>query len=254
MKDLDASLDTLENARFNYLYAKAITKLRKDSIFTDNELVSIVMLYHKFVLVNGPRAKYMTVAQLTMLMELMFEIMDRELSASIVSRIAHTPGSRSSDFIPEKHIHLESFVRLLTVYFTKDLQMKMEFAFSIYDKSDSRQLNGKEVGIFVGKFFETEDEDETAELRMDMKEMLFMKFDLDKDTNIGVEEYYTVVRRQPMLLECFGRVFPPNPQMDVLALCTNVMSWFDDSPNPRIMTKSDTEKALSYQEARKTNS
>jgi len=38
-----------------------------------------------------------------------------------------------------------------------------------------------------------------------MKEMLFLKFDLDKDTNIGVDEYYEVVRRQPMLLECFGR-------------------------------------------------
>ncbi|XP_037716977.1 uncharacterized protein LOC119551627 [Drosophila subpulchrella] len=245
MKDLDGSLDTLENARFNYVYVKAIAKLGKDSIFTHNELVSIVMLYHKFVLVNGPRAKYMTIAQLSMIMELLFEIEDRELSATIVYRIAHTPGSRSSDFFPDRHVHLDSFVRLFTIYFTRDLQMKMEFAFSIYDKSDSGQLNGEQVGFFVKKFFDCEDEDEATELRMDMKEMLFLKFDLDKDTNISMEEYYEVVRQQPELLECFGRVFPPNPQMEVLALCANVMSWFDDSPNPRIMTSPETGKAAS---------
>ncbi|EDW92571.1 uncharacterized protein LOC6532082 [Drosophila yakuba] len=239
MKDLDGTLDTLENARFNYVYMKDVARLAKDSIFSHNELVSIVMLYHKFVLVNGPRAKYMTIRQLTALMELLFEIVDRDLIATIVYRIAHTPGSRAPDFFPDKHIHLESFVRLLTLYFTKDLQLKMEFAFSVYDKSDSKQLNGEQVGFFVSKFFESEDEDESIELRLDMKEMLFLKFDLDKDTNIGVDEYYEVVRRQPMLLECFGRVFPPNPQMEVLALCANVMSWFDDSPNPRIMMKPD---------------
>ncbi|XP_017061859.1 uncharacterized protein LOC108101851 [Drosophila ficusphila] len=236
MKDLDETLDTVENARFNYLYAKAIAKLKKDSIFTHNELVSIVMVFHKFVLVNGPRAKYMTLLQLTVLMELMFEIVDRDLIATIVFRIANTPGSRPPDFFPDKHIHLESFVRLFTIYFTRDLQMKMEFAFSIYDKADLMQLNGEVVGFFVSKFFESEDEDEAIELRLDMKEMLFQKFDLDKDTIISADEYYEVVRRQPMLLECFGRVFPPNPRMDVLALCANVMSWFDDSPHPRIMT------------------
>ncbi|KAI8039486.1 uncharacterized protein LOC128254189 [Drosophila gunungcola] len=239
MKDLDGTLDTLENARFNYLYVKAIARLGKDSIFTDSELVSIVMLYHKFVLANGSRAKYMTILQLTMLMELLFEIVDRDNIATIVYRIAHTPGTRNSDFFPDKHVHLDAFVRLFTIYFTRDLQMKMEFAFSIYDKTDSKQLNGEEVGSFVSKFFENEDEDEAIELRLDMKEMLFQKFDLDKDTNIQEEEYYEVVRRQPMLLECFGRVFPPNPRMEVLALCANVMSWFDDSPNPRIITKSD---------------
>ncbi|XP_017124442.1 uncharacterized protein LOC108144268 [Drosophila elegans] len=239
MKDLDGTLDTLENARFNYLYVKAIARLGKDSIFTSNELVSIVMLYHKFVLANGPRAKYMTILQLIMLMELLFEIVDRDYIATIVYRIAHTPGPRNSDFFPDKHVHLDAFVRLFTIYFTRDLQMKMEFAFSIYDKTDSKQLNGEEVGSFVSKFFENEDEDEAIELRLDMKEMLFLKFDLDKDTYIQEEEYYEVVRRQPMLLECFGRVFPPNPRMEVLALCANVMTWFDDSPNPRIVTKPD---------------
>lgn len=73
-----------------------------------------------------------------------------------------------------------------------------------------------------------------------MKEMIFLKFDLDRDTNIGYEEYCEVVRKQPMLLEFLGRVFPPNPRMEILALCANVMSWFDDSPNPRIIKKPET--------------
>ncbi|KAH8290327.1 hypothetical protein KR054_001954, partial [Drosophila jambulina] len=238
MKDLDQTIDTLENARFNWLYANEIVQMSKDTIFTTNELICIVMLYHKMVLANGTKAKFMTIAQLTTLMLDLFEITDCNISTTTVFRISHGSEVPHPDFCPDKHVSLESFVRLLTIYFTRDLDTKMQFAFSIYDKQDKMQLNGEDVGFFLKKFFESEDEEEATELTLDMKEMIFLKFDLDKDSIISYEEYCEVVRRQPMLMEFLGRVFPTNPCMEVLALCANVMSWFDDSPNPRVIKQS----------------
>ncbi|KAH8309083.1 calaxin isoform X1 [Drosophila kikkawai] len=244
MKDLDQTIDTLENARFNWLYANEIVQMSKDSIFTTNELICIVMLYHKMVLANGPKAKFMIISQLTTLMLDLFEITDCNISTTTVYRISHGSAGTHPDFCPDRHVSLESFVRLLTIYFTRDLEIKMEFAFSIYDKQDKLQLNGEDVGFFLKKFFEGEDEEEATELLLDMKEMIFLKFDLDKDTNISYDEYCDVVRKQPMLMEFLGRVFPTNPCMDVLALCANVMSWFDDSPNPRIIRKSEADNGF----------
>lgn len=71
------------------------------------------------------------------------------------------------------------------------------------------------------------------------------KFDLDKDTFIQAEEYFEVVKRQPKLLEFLGQIYPSTPKMDVVAVCANIMSWFDDSPNPRIMSKTGSNDALS---------
>lgn len=186
MKDLDQSIDTLENARFNWLYANEITQMSKDSIFSLSELISIVMVYHKMVLVNGAKAKFMTIPQLAALMEDLFEITDRELITSIVFRVGHNPGYTHPEFFPDRHVNLQSFVKLFTIYFTRDLELKMEFAFSVrcnllfkinvnlkeflnislqvYDKGDNKMLNGEEGGFYIKKFFEGEDEDEALEL------------------------------------------------------------------------------------------
>ncbi|KAH8401231.1 hypothetical protein KR009_003921 [Drosophila setifemur] len=257
MKDLDITLDNVENARFSYIYSPFIALAKKDPecIFSDNELMSIALIYHKFVLANGPKSKYMTKFQLSNIMDIFFEIEDRNIVSSLVFRLCQHTSDNPSDFLPEKHVSLESFFKLFTIYFTRDLEIKMKFTFSVYDRADTGQLNGEEVSFHLDKLFENfEDEEEAMELRMvsglntcfitsitlfpqDLKELFFQKFDKDKDGNIQAEEYYEVVRSQPMMLECFGRVFPATPRMDVLALCANVMSWFEDSPNPRIMNQ-----------------
>lgn len=71
------------------------------------------------------------------------------------------------------------------------------------------------------------------------------KFDLDKDTFIQAEEYFEVVKRQPRLMEFLGPIYPSTPKMDVVAMCFNIMSWFDDSPTPRIISKTVSNEALS---------
>lgn len=58
----------------------------------------------------------------------------------------------------------------------------------------------------------------------DMVELLFKKFDVDKDGAISFDDYSTIVTKQPMLLEFLGQCFPNVDGMTVIAYCTNIMS------------------------------
>lgn len=99
---------------------------------------------------------------------------------------------------------------------------------------------------FVDVFFEGNDEDEAFECRavknqiyyiyiyiyllillsyfilQDMRELIFQKFDADKDTFISYDEYCTVVRQTPALLEFLGVVRPSATQMNVIMHCINL--------------------------------
>ncbi|KAL7735436.1 hypothetical protein ACLKA6_019551 [Drosophila palustris] len=222
MKDLDLTLDYMENARFNYIYGPIITHL--DSPFTNTELLCLSMIYHKFALENGPRAKFITQMQLGGILEHMFNVSDREINIAIVSRISHDPECVDPKFSSDRHVSLTSFIRMFSIYFSKDLEKRMAFVFGIYDENDRGYLDREQVVKLVKKFFHGEDEDEIHELRADMVEMLFSKFDIDKDMLISMEEYTDVVRKQPMMMEFLGRIFPTQSQLETVSHCVNLLS------------------------------
>ncbi|XP_033247262.1 uncharacterized protein LOC117188072 [Drosophila miranda] len=226
MKNLDGTLDYMENARFNYLYAPEIARLEKETSFKHTELTCVVMIYHKFVLENGERAKFMTLMQLSSLVENVFGVTDQTINANVVSRISFDPDFDHPDFSADRHCNLRSFIKLFDIYFTDDLEKRMVFCFSVYDRTDFNYLDREVVQLYVDKFFEGDDEDEVFELRQDMVELIFLKFDQDKDTFISAEEYYDVVRQQPMLLQFLGPVFPTTRQKDIVAHCANIMSCY----------------------------
>ncbi|KAH8370105.1 hypothetical protein KR093_002189 [Drosophila rubida] len=219
MKDLDLTLDYMENARFNYIYGPIIAHL--ESPFTTTELLCLSMIYHKFALENGPRAKFITRTQLSNVLELFFHVSDRDINVSIVQRISQDHECTDPKFSSDRHCSLQSFIRLFSIYFSKDLEKQMNFVFSIYDTTDRGYLDRDQVVRFVRKFFDGDDEDELHELRGDMVEMIFSKIDIDKDLLISIEEYSDCVRKQPMMMEFLGKVFPSQSQIDAVRLCVN---------------------------------
>lgn len=57
-----------------------------------------------------------------------------------------------------------------------------------------------------------------------MLEVIFKKFDTDRDGAISYEEYAVVVKKNPMLLEFLGQCYPNVDGMTVIAYCTNILS------------------------------
>lgn len=61
-----------------------------------------------------------------------------------------------------------------------------------------------------------------------MLDLLFKKFDLDKDGVISYEDYSTVVRQQPLLLEFLGTCMPEVSNLNIVAYCSNIISKIQD--------------------------
>ncbi|XP_032590884.1 EF-hand calcium-binding domain-containing protein 1 isoform X1 [Drosophila grimshawi] len=221
MKDLDATLGYMENARFNYMYGNEVA--REHSSFTKTQLLCIAMIYHKFVLRNGPKAKFMTQLQLSNMIMDLFKVKDSDINRRIVLIVSHDPDCTDPKFLPNRHCTLASFIRMIGVYFTNDLEKRMRFAFSIYDELGFGYLSRQQMMRYVNKFFISNDEDEVFELRLDMLELLFRKFDTDKDLNITFVQYSKIVRKQPAMLEFLGNIFPSQAQLNCIALCFNLL-------------------------------
>ncbi|KAH8261280.1 hypothetical protein KR044_006271 [Drosophila immigrans] len=222
MKDLDLTLDYMENARFNYVYGTVVARMEA-SIFTTLEKLCISMIYHKFVLRDGPRTRYMNVNHLSGFIRMMFHVTNPRINHRIVKIISEDPNCVDSKFHPERHVTLNSFMRMLTIYFSDDLEKRMRFAFKVYDEDGHGYLNRETVMRYVDTFFTGDDEDEIMEMRADMLEMLFRKLDKDKDLLISYDEYCEAVRKQPELLEFLGTIYPSKNGLNVVGMCCNLM-------------------------------
>uniref|UniRef100_A0A1A9WL94 EF-hand domain-containing protein n=1 Tax=Glossina brevipalpis TaxID=37001 RepID=A0A1A9WL94_9MUSC len=199
MNKLDATLDDMQNTRFSNIYHDLIKQMAKATQFNKIEVRSILLVYHKFVLMNGPKAKIMTNAQFHNLFLVLFKIYDLQIIERILTLITTDT---------KKDVNPTSWVKLFSVFMSNKLEQKIKFTFQIYDSTNTGYLNREVVTLAVAKFFMGEDEDEVNELRADMLEVLFKKFDQDRDGSICYEEYAAIVKKNPMLLEFLGQCFP----------------------------------------------
>ena len=61
-----------------------------------------------------------------------------------------------------------------------------------------------------------------------MLDLLFRKFDIDKDGVISYDEYASVVKSQPMLMEFLGKCLPESTALSVVEYCSNIISKIND--------------------------
>ncbi|KAH8288869.1 hypothetical protein KR054_011130 [Drosophila jambulina] len=214
MNRIDLTMDDMANNKFLTLYSGLIKSLTTSTGFSSNEVVSLLIVFYKYALNNN--ARVMSSHQLYNLFLVTFQIAD----VSIIDRISMNIAQDGRFISPE------SWMRLFSVFFTGNLQDRMRFAYNVYTSAGTLALNREVVGLAIEKFFYADEEDEVLELRADMCEFLFRKFDTDKDGIICFEEYAEVVQKQPGLLEFLGKVFPDDKDKTMVAYCHNLESWF----------------------------
>ncbi|XP_030374725.1 EF-hand calcium-binding domain-containing protein 1-like [Scaptodrosophila lebanonensis] len=210
-------MDNMSNTRFIALYHHLIKQYSANSTFREMEVASVLLIYYKFVLANGPLARKMQKQQLYNLFLVLFDINDRLITERILLTIT----------TDAKYIDPLAWLNLLEIFMSTDLRVRMKFAFSVYNASGSGYLNRELIIQKVERFFDGQDEDEINELRSDMVDFLFLKFDLDKDGQISFDEYAEVVSKQPALLEFLGQCLPTNSGNFLIAHCANIYSFID---------------------------
>lgn len=152
---LDSTLDEVQNSRFRNIYNPLVRQYEKKSQFNEVELFCILLVYHKFALRNGIKAKYITKKQLANIFEVFFKIAETYTVERIMAIIAKDA---------KKEIDPTAWLDILEVFWTNDLEVKMNFCFQIYDFHGVGGLNREVVTKYVEKFFKSDDEDEAGEL------------------------------------------------------------------------------------------
>ncbi|XP_016987042.1 EF-hand calcium-binding domain-containing protein 1-like [Drosophila rhopaloa] len=212
MENLDATIDSMENSRFSALYGALIKELAATSEMSQTDITCLLCVYYKFCKANGPNAKKMTKKQFYQIFLVMFNVAN-------VQVIERTLLAITKDI---KYVSPQAWIHLFDLYTTKDIQVRMKFAFEVYDTKGTGTIDREQVGRACEKFFYGEDEDELNELKADMTEFLMKKFDLDKDGVISFEDYSTVVEQQPILVEFLGWLFPSKEDKNLMAHCINL--------------------------------
>ncbi|XP_017130644.1 uncharacterized protein LOC108148239 isoform X1 [Drosophila elegans] len=212
MNRIDLTLDDMANNKFLTLYNGLIKSFTASTEFSSTEVISLLIVFYKYALNNGSRM--MSTGQLYNLFLVSFGIFDVTIIDRISMNITHDGRSVSP----------EAWMRLFSVFFTGKLQERIKFAFQVYTSAGTVVLNREVVGLAIEKFFYGDDDDEINELRADMCEFLFAKFDTDKDGIIAFEEYAEIVQNQPGLLEFLGKIFPDDKDRSLVAYCHNIES------------------------------
>ncbi|KAH8347326.1 calaxin [Drosophila kikkawai] len=214
MNRIDLTMDDMANTKFLTMYSGLIKTMSTSSGFSYNEVLCLLIVFYKYALNNN--ARVMSSHQLYNLFLVIFGIVD----VSIIDRISMNITQDGRSISPE------SWMRLFSVFFTGNLQERIKFAYNVYTSGGTLVLNREVVGLAIEKFFSGDDDDEVNELRADMCEFLFRKFDNDKDGVISYEEYSETVQNQPELLEFLGKVFPDNNNKTLVAYIHNLESCF----------------------------
>ncbi|XP_017130640.1 EF-hand calcium-binding domain-containing protein 1-like [Drosophila elegans] len=212
MENLDATIDSMENSRFSALYGALIKELAATSEMSQTDITCLLCVYYKFCKANGPNSKKMTKKQFYQIFLVLFNVAN-------VQVIERTLQAITKD---NKYVSPQAWIQLFDLYTTKDIQVRMKFAFEVYDTKGTGVIDREQVGTACEKFFYGEDEDELNELKADMTEFLMKKFDLDKDGVISFEDYSTVVEQQPILVEFLGWLFPSREDKNLMAHCVNL--------------------------------
>ncbi|XP_055389853.1 calaxin-like [Condylostylus longicornis] len=199
---IDITLDEVQNARFRNIYYDIIREYLKKGLFNEKELETVLMIYHKFVLANGPKAKYMTKRQFAEFFAIYFQIYDLRIIERIILKLTVNEAIVI-------YVKPQSWLNLYMICTTDSLDDLMEYVFGVYDLHDSGFLTREVITIFISSCV-VEEEDDTEELTLDMVDLIIKRFDIDKDGRISYDDYCQTVRKTPDLLQFLGTCVPSN--------------------------------------------
>lgn len=126
----------------------------------------------------------------------------------------------------EGSIRLEPWIIGLDVFLRGNLRDRMEFSFRVYDLNNDSYITKDEifqlfkwVSTFVksirsmyrswrNSLLKQPGEEDPDEGVRDLSELVLKKFDQDHDGKISFQDYETVVKNEPLLLQAFGQCLP----------------------------------------------
>lgn len=107
------------------------------------------------------------------------------------------------------HVMLEDYVKMICVFLTHDLSVKIEYVFRCYDMQRDGFLDYKEAhALLMKSIILTSEEHDNDDQVKDLIEIVMNMTDLNNDSVISIEEFSAQVHRDALCLELLGSVLP----------------------------------------------
>ncbi|GFS02691.1 EF-hand calcium-binding domain-containing protein 1, partial [Elysia marginata] len=105
-----------------------------------------------------------------------------------------------------KLVRVEEYVKLICIFYSKNLDVKIDFVFSVYDFYHDHQISPNEMTALLKTAIVSSGEDDAVEQLKELIEMVLLEFDSDKDGLISLEEFSVIVSPQSSATEDWGKL------------------------------------------------
>lgn len=140
MSNLDASMDTMEHSRFSAIYGPVIKKLTACTELNTQEVTCLMLIYYKFVKMNGPLARKMMKKQMYQVFLSLFNVGSFKVAERTLNTITKDV----------KYISPEAWISLFEIFTTNNLEMRMRFAFAVSQILNVENLQKRQHPFLAG--------------------------------------------------------------------------------------------------------
>ncbi|XP_034943705.1 EF-hand calcium-binding domain-containing protein 1 isoform X2 [Chelonus insularis] len=198
-------------------HAKMIELLKKKTKFSKFELETLCKIYKKLTSIPGQKTGITVLARGAPQIVQTIEGIDRTIFRELLH---NTFDIITEDTLIERMfccwdrecegaIRLESWIIGLDVFLKGNLKEKMEFCFKVYDLNGDGFITKDEMfQLFKNCLIKQPGEEDPDEGVRDLSELVLKRLDVDHDGKISFQDYQTVIKEEPLLLEAFGQCLP----------------------------------------------
>lgn len=194
---LDLSCDSMEETRFRNKIAPILKQLIKKTHFNEIELKSILLIYFKLQKDGGEKQNYISRVQFSSIFHICFDMPEDVLMERIF--VALDKGITP-------YVTLETWAQTMSLFLRGSLDEKIIYCFTVYDLLGEGLIKRDNMIFLMRKTVVKEEDVEEAVI--DLVDIIIKKMDLDHDGMISFKDYRDTVKKNPLMLQCFGQCLP----------------------------------------------
>lgn len=155
----------------------------------------------------------------------LYLVMDMPERQAVVDRI--TAAVCQGDAIT--YVSLPEWLQMMSLFLRGTADERMRFCYRCYDRLRTGQLEPDSImrlmrGDAIAMRTDMDQEEMELELQ-GLVDILMAKLDVDRDGAVSWNDYCDQVRRQPLLMECFGRCIPDRDAVAAFLMTFSHRTW-----------------------------
>ncbi|GFR87043.1 EF-hand calcium-binding domain-containing protein 1 [Elysia marginata] len=107
-----------------------------------------------------------------------------------------------------KYLRVADYVKMVCIFYSDDLTLKVDFVFSIYDYGGDGNIQTHEMNMLLRTTIVSVGDEEPEEQLKELIDIVINLMDTNQDGKISVDEFRDYVRNDILYIQLLGQVLP----------------------------------------------